>query len=417
MSIPVSLAEAQRSLGDPGVTYPLWPPLTAGCPMTSRDGIAYPLDITYTEDELPPGLFDQRPLPGLQRWAPLLPPLTPGLEMSEGGTPLLPAEALADWLGFEGRLFLKDETRNPTWSHKDRLNLCTVSAAVEVGAPGVVVASSGNHGASAAAYAARAGLPCIVLTTPSVPPAVYSFLRGYGAAVVVVPTERRVPLMQHIVDELGYHPVSTLTVPHTGHPFGPEGYKTIAYELFLQLGRDVPDTVFVPTGYAELLYGIWKGFDELTRLGLARKVPRLIACEPAARAPLRKALAAHTTVTTVDDAPTAAYAIGVTTNGVRGTLAIERSSGQALALSDEEMIDAQRALGRTGLWCEVSAAASLAGVRQLIERGRSPGETAVCIITSSGFKDLGVGNEEIPSVTDGWDGVQRVLRNRYGIAI
>jgi threonine synthase len=89
-------------------------------------------------------LFDQPVGPGLERWAPLLPPLVPGPTYGEGGTPLVQARALDDWIGRTG-IFVKDESRNPTWSHKDRLNLCTVSGVVGVGAPGVAVASSGNQ--------------------------------------------------------------------------------------------------------------------------------------------------------------------------------------------------------------------------------------------------------------------------------
>ncbi len=130
-----------------------------------------------------------------------------------------------------------DESRNPTWSHKDRLNRCTVSAALGSGAQGIVVASSGNHGASAAAYAARAGLRRVVLASAGAPPAVQSFLDAYGAVVLPVPEHERWSLMRQIVDRLGYHPVSNLTAAaHTGHAFDPEGYKTVAYEICAELG-------------------------------------------------------------------------------------------------------------------------------------------------------------------------------------
>ena len=281
-----SLAVGQRSLGDPDVRFPLWPPLTEGCPVTSTESVAYPVEVDYAYDKVPADLFATaaaRPR-GHERWAPLLPPLhAPGL--AEGGTPLLP---LADGV------WIKDESRNPTWSHKDRLNRITVSAAVGAGAAGVVVASSGNHGASAAAYAARAGLRCAVVTSAEVPPAVDAFLRGYGAAVLPVPAEQRWPLLRRIVERTGYHPVSNLTpAAHTGHGFGPEGYKTLAYEIFTDLGT-VPRAVFVPTGYGEMLFGLWKGFAELVRLGHAEAVPRLYGCEPAAGGPLAAAVRSGT---------------------------------------------------------------------------------------------------------------------------
>ncbi|NUR92222.1 MAG: pyridoxal-phosphate dependent enzyme, partial [Nonomuraea sp.] len=165
-----SVAVAQCSLGDPSLTFPLSPPLTRGCPATSTAELAYPLEVDYAYERLDTALFDQPPGPDLARWQPLLPTLH-APTLGEGGTPLVE---------FEG-VYVKDESRNPTWSHKDRLNRVAVSAAVGEGAPGVVVASSGNHGASAAAYAARAGLPAIVLASAEAPPAVQAYLRAYGA--------------------------------------------------------------------------------------------------------------------------------------------------------------------------------------------------------------------------------------------
>jgi threonine synthase len=411
----ISRAIRQRSLGDPAIDYPLWPVLTTGCPRSSTAAMQYPLEVDYAYDEVAPALFDQPPLPGLDRWAPLLPPLAAVLALGEGGTPLLAAPRLAEWAGFDGELLIKDESRNPTWSHKDRLNLCAVSAAAVSGAPGVVVASSGNHGASAAAYAAAAGLPCVVLSSPAVPLAVQQFLMSYGAAVVGVPSDARWPLMRYVVDELGYMPVSNLTPFHTGHPFGPEGYKTIAYEIFLQLGRRLPEAVFVPTGYAELLYGVWKGFAELLRFGLVAETSRLYACEPAARAPLTRALAEGAPAMSVAPEPTAAYSVAVQVNGYRGVRAVRSSEGMAVAVSDEEMIAAQSALTRQGLWVELSSAISLAGLRQRLAAGERFTGPVVCISTSSGFKDNQTAAASVPVVEPDWPAVRELLATRYGL--
>ncbi|MFC7590459.1 pyridoxal-phosphate dependent enzyme [Nonomuraea antimicrobica] len=291
-------------------------------------------------------------------------------------------------------MHIKDESRNPTWSHKDRLNRVAVSAAVACGAPGVVVASSGNHGASAAAYAARAGLPAIVLTSAASPPAAQAFVRAYGAKVVSVPVEARWPLLREVVERLGYHPVSNQTVTHTGHPFGAEGYKTIAYELFLQLG-EVPAAVFTPTGYAELLYGVWKGFTELRLLGLTEKAPRMFSCETAAGGPHAKALAAGVPATVVDLGPTDAYGLAGSAGGYRGVVAVRDSGGEAMLLTDEEMRRAQHDLARQGLWQELSGAAGLAGYRRLRRDFDGP---VVCVATSSGFKDAGLGGGRHPVI-------------------
>ncbi|MCI3930782.1 threonine synthase [Streptomyces sp. AN091965] len=373
-----SLAIGQRSLGDPAVRFPLWPPLTAGCPVTSTDDVAYPVDVDYAYDQVPDGFFAPgaaaaRPR-GHERWAPLLPPLR-APSLAEGGTPLLP---------LEDGVWIKDESRNPTWSHKDRLNRITVSAAVGVGAPGVVVASSGNHGASAAAYAARAGLPCVVLTSPDAPPAVDAFLRAYGATVLHVPADDRWPLLRRIVERTGYHPVSNLTsAAHTGHGFGPEGYKTIAYEIHDELGA-LPRAVFVPTGYGEMLFGVWKGFAELVRLGYGQRMPRLYSCEPAVGGPLAAAVREGVPAAHVPVGDTAAYAIDCPVGGYRGVLALRESGGAALLVTDEELVAARAELARGGVWAEASAAAGLAGLRQLGPDVEGP---VVCVSTSSGFKD------------------------------
>ncbi|OEV03696.1 threonine synthase [Streptomyces oceani] len=394
-----SLATEQRSLADPEVRYPLWPPLTRGCPRTSSPDVSYPVEVDYDYARVPED-FLRTPAPGgghsgtgLDRWAPLLPPLAaPGL--GEGGTPLV---RLADGV------YVKDESRNPTWSHKDRLNRCTVSAALGVGAPGVVVASSGNHGASAAAYAARAGLRCVVLGSPTPPPAMRSFLMAYGAEVLPVPTADRWPLTERIAEEFGFHPVSNLTRFHTGHAFGAEGYKTVAYEIVADLG--VPGAVFVPTGYGELLFGVWKGFAELRRLGLTRRVPRLFSCEPAAGGPLAAALRDGLHTTAVEVGATDAYGIECPVNSYRGLVAVTRSGGRALLPDDAAMRGAQAELAGQGLWVELSAAAGLAGLRTLPTTETVDGPV-VCVATSSGFKDKGTGTGSYAEADPSWAAVR-----------
>ncbi|MEV4616981.1 pyridoxal-phosphate dependent enzyme [Kitasatospora sp. NPDC049258] len=394
-----SLATGQRSLGDPSIDYPLWPPLTTGCPRTSTAEVAYPVEVDYAYDRVDPQLFDAATpsRPGLERWAPLLPPLhAPGL--GEGRTPLIP-------LGPD--VLLKDESRNPTWSHKDRLNRCTASAAVGAGAPGIVVSSSGNHGASAAAYAARAGLPCVVLASATMPGAVASFLHSYGALVLPVPEADRWPLMRQIVERTGFHAASNTTVTHTGHGFGPEGYKAIAYEILLDAG--VPDAVFVPTGYGELLFGVWKGFAELRRLGLTDRVPQIYSCEPAAGGPLAAAVRTGRPATRVGTGPTDAYAISCEVGGYRGVVALRESAGRPLLVDDRQLRAAQAELAGQGIWVELSSAAGLAGLAALKEAEGFEGR-AVCISTSSGFKDRGVGATPVTPLDASWSTVDGMLK-------
>ncbi|MFG3254078.1 pyridoxal-phosphate dependent enzyme [Streptomyces sp. NPDC048172] len=401
MTDDLSRARRQVSLGDPAFTYPLWPPMTAGCPRTSTETVSYPVEVDYAYDEVDgPALFAAPGArgDGIGRWAPLLPPLVgPGL--AEGGTPLVP---------LEDGVYVKDESRNPTWSHKDRLNRVAVSAAVRMGAPGIVVASSGNHGASAAAYAARAGLPCVVIASSHVPPAVLSFLRAYGAEVLPVPEAGRWPVLRQIVERCGLHPVSNLTPTHTGHAFGPEGYKTVAYELFADLGT-VPSAVYVPVGYGELLFGVGKGFEELRRLGVTDRVPRLFSAEPDAGGPLAAAVRAGVPATHVEVGPTDAYAIDSSVGGYRARYALGRSGGEALLVSDAQLREAQRELAGQGMWAELSSAAGLAAYRAHRPGPVSEGPV-VCVSTSSGFKDLGVGTESVQTVPAEWDAIAPRLR-------
>ena len=122
MAADASAAIGQRSLGDPSLLFPLKPPLLRGCPRTSTAEMQYPLEIDFDYAKVSRGIFHQPPLSGLQRWAPLLPPLVPELSLGEGGTALIPSHRFARWAGLDGPIWLKDESRNHTWSHKDRLN-------------------------------------------------------------------------------------------------------------------------------------------------------------------------------------------------------------------------------------------------------------------------------------------------------
>jgi threonine synthase len=376
-----------------------------------------PLDVSYDYPASVEGLMPEAALPGLARYAPLLPPLLEELSLQEGGTPLIPTPDLASWAGLEGELYVKDESRNPTWSHKDRFAYLTVCGALEAKAKALVVTSTGNHGAAAAAYAAKAGLPCIVLSPPGCPPAVQSFLRAYGAALLLVPTKAARIVIGEGAHRGRWYPASTFTPTPTGPPYGSEAYKTIAYEIWLQLGRRAPSAVFVPTGYAELLYGVWKGFRELRELGLTESAPLMAACEPASLAPLRGAVAAGVPTLTVSSQPTAAYAIAVTVNGYRGIVALEESGGFSVGVTDEEIEKAQTRLGHEGIWAEASSAAALAGLRKAAAEDFNSKGPVVCINTSSGFKDVTVGQSLAPQAEGTWEGIEEALMRHYGIVL
>jgi threonine synthase len=402
LALPTN-AKGQRCLYC-GAVYPLFPPIMGGCPACADGDFLAPLEVIYDypagDDWLP-----EAPLPGLARYAAMLPPVVERLSMGEGGTPLI------TYADDDLEVFIKDESRNPTWSHKDRLNFAVMSAALLLEVPGIVAASSGNHGGAAAAYSARAGLPGVILCTPR-PPAVASFLQAYGQLVVAVPDAvARWTLMERLINDLGLHPISNYTTPPTNHPFGSEGYKTIAYELFLQLDRRAPEAVFIPVGYAELTFGVYKGFVELRDSGLIRRLPRIIGCEPTAGAPLKRAIEEDKPSVSVDVADSDAYAIAVPVNSYRGVVAVKGSDGAVLAITEDEMKQAQRTLGRAGMWAEISSAIAFAGaLGHARELGLGQEGPLVCVNTSSGFKDSHVGEQPVPFIDGGWDDLVRLIR-------
>ena len=255
-----------------------------GCPLRCKAGINVNLSAVV---ELPDALQidhslgadkDER---GLWRYRELL-PVGPDhtTTLGEGLTPLLKLEVLGENIGFE-HLYLKDEGRNPTWSYKDRFCSVAISKGRELGAKVVTISTSGNHGASTAAYAAKANLPCVIFTTPEIPDTMKTLMQVYGALVVVVPTPRdRWTLMRQCVEQFQWYPTSGYLYPPIGsNPWGIEGYKTIACEIVEQLDGQAPNWVIVPTAYGDGLYGIWKGFKELKALAVIDRLPKMLAAE------------------------------------------------------------------------------------------------------------------------------------------
>lgn len=378
----------------------------AGCSDCAARGVpanvlpAYDLSGYRSRDLAAPPIDPRQP--GLFRYRALLPLESdkPVVSLGEGNTPLLPARRLGAALGVE-RLYVKDETRNPTWSYKDRLAAVAVSRAAADKADTVVVATTGNHGAAVAAYAAAAGLRCVVLTLESVPQTMKTLMQVYGAQVVALRTgPQRWQLMAEAVRSRGWVPMSGFQNPPVGsNPFGVDGYKTIAYELVDQLGG-APDVVVVPTAYADGLAGIKRGFADLRALGIIGRVPRLVAAEPFG--PYADALARGVdTAGPVPAGPSVAFSIASPVGTYQGLAALRDSGGEAVAVPDDAEILATQALaGRTeGLYLEGASAVALAAVRRLAEGGRiRADETVVVIGTSTGLKDVGATSAGLPPV-------------------
>ena len=403
------------------------PRLFTGCPRCRAQGAAVNLTVKLdlaplmglAPDQLAPGHGPR----GLWRWSALMPVRTDRpVTLGEGATPLIHLDRLGRRLGL-GRLYAKDESQNPTWSYKDRLCAVAVTHAVESGARVVTIASTGNHGASSAAYAARAGLACVIFTLASVPETMKTLMQAYGAAVVACPTpESRWRLMREGVERLGWYPTSGFSVPPIGsNPYGIEGYKTLAYEVAEELGWQAPDLVVVPTAYSDGLSGIAKGMTELHTLGLIKTIPRMVAAEPFG--PLAHALERGLEAPEpVEGGDSIAFSIASRYGTYQGLAALRASHGIGVRITDEGVVEAQRALAREeGIFVEPSSAAALTAVLQL-RHGKAidPDEVVVVVLTSGGLKDPRASRAWLPAVPaapDDFDAVLALLRAHYGLVL
>ncbi len=353
----------------------------AGCPRCRAEGV--PVNLVPPPADL--GGVDLRGYPGGPWGIPQAMPVPERGSMAEGDTPCIELVNEDDRI-----LWIKDETRNPTGTHKDRAMSVGVAAAVEAGASTVVAASTGNAGASAAAYAARAGLRCVVLTMATIPRVVAAQITALGATLAAYPDRTtRNRMMTEAVRELGWYPLTNYELPCSGdNPYANEGYKSIAYELARDLGSDV-DAVVVPTSGADVLAGIERGYRELLAAGLVDRVPRMVAAETATGAPFTAALshadrAAQERVT-VEDTGSPAFSIGSTNPTWQGLNALWRTNGEAIAVDvDDYMTERTTLPATTGFHLESSSAVSVVAARRVLGNARR----VVALATGSGLKDL-----------------------------
>lgn len=376
----------------------------------------------------PPGQHDWDSLlsdrPGIWRYGSLLPVRNEAamVSLGEGQTPLLRLER-SEALAGHVNLYVKNEGQNPTWSHKDRLAAAGVSKALELGAKGVTVASTGNHAAATAAYAARAGLPCYVFTTTTVPEAMKALIQSLGAVVLAARDfDTRTTAMERSFREFGWWPIGNISQPPAGsNCFGVEGYKTIAYEIYEQFNRDVPEVVVLPTAYGDMTYGVFKGFTDLLGLGLIERLPRIVAVEPFGSLAESLEQGARFPVESAYQRVTSSFSTAAPISTYQALLAIRGSNGTAVAIRDESAIsDAQRALGASnGLFVEAASATAIAAVRQLTGSGwLQQDDRVVCVLTSSGLKDPKTPSElhgAMPIIeTSDPQHVRSVIKDHYG---
>jgi threonine synthase len=327
--------------------------------------------------------------------------MTPVVTLLEGGTPLVPAPNLSERVG--ARVFLKVEGANPTGSFKDRGMTVAISKAVEEGAKAVVCASTGNTSASAAAYAARAGVTCAVLI-----PDGYIALGKLAQALIhgarVLQIRGNFDSALDIVRQLGEH--APVTIVNSINPYRIEGQKTGAMEIVDALG-DAPDVHCIPVGNAGNITAYWKGYREYQDAGLVSRLPRMLGFQAAGAAPI---VLGHP----VEQPETVATAIriGRPASWYGATAAASESGGGIFAVSDDEILEAYRYVAQCeSIFCEPASAASVAG---LLKVGVPEGATVVCVLTGHGLKDPDIAISQI-AVPTTVDADARAIRAELGL--
>lgn len=366
--------------------------LFMGCPSCApaRPSNVYCVyDYPRIAERFRPELLQRRPMT-MWRYSEFLPVEQEYVvTLYEGMTPLIPCPRLGSRYGLT-RLYLKDESRNPTWSFKDRLASVAASKARELGATTLAIASTGNAGAATAAYAARAGMEAVVFTTQTVPLTMRALMQTYGARVVAVPSMAdRWTMVRRGVEERGWFPVQNFVVPPVGaNPYALDGAKTVGFELCEQLDWQPPDVVVAPVSAGDLPVGAWRGFLELREVGLIDRIPRMVAAEVFGSVgnALAKGLD-HTEP--VPTWPSVAVSAAVANSAYQCLRMVRESRGTALMASDDEIMAAQLELAETeGIYAEPSSTLTLAAIKKLAERGElGEDEVVVALITSTGLKD------------------------------
>ncbi|RMG94712.1 MAG: threonine synthase [Deltaproteobacteria bacterium] len=327
----------------------------------------------------------ERP-PTMWRYREILPPGEP-VTLGEGMTPLVPAKRLGALLGLAD-LWVKDEGIQPTGSFKARGQAAAVTRARALGAKTLAIPTAGNAGGALAAYAARAGLACVVAMPADTPAANVLECRALGARVELVDgviTDCGAYIARKAQDH-GWFEVSTLK-----EPYRIEGKKTMGIELVEQLGA-LPDVVVYPAGGGVGLIGMWKAFDELEKMGwIGRQRPRMVAVQAAGCAPIVRAFERGAEEAEPWERPET-IATGLRVPRALGDRlmleALRESGGTAVAVSDEEILAAARELGRTeGIYAAPEGAATVAAVRRLREAGWLEEDARVVVFnTGSGMK-------------------------------
>ncbi len=371
------------------------------------------LDFDALRAKYQPEDITSRTDPSLWRYLPLLPvPEPPGEGTplhAAGWTPVFALPRLAERLGLK-HLWLKDESRNPSASFKDRASAILVARAREIKADVVVTASTGNAGAALACMSAAVGQKSVIFAPKSAPPAKVAQLLVFGAKVILVDGtyDDAFDLTIKASQEFGWY------CRNTGYnPFTAEGKKTAAYEIWEwwetvhrewheKIGPDsdhAPLTVFVSVGDGNIISGIHKGFKDLYNLGWIARMPRIVGVQAEGSAAIANAFRAGTETIVPVSATTLADSISVDLprDGVRAVRAARDTSGTYLTVKDADILQAIADLGKMGIFAEPAGATAYAGLVHAATSGLVSGEDPVLVLnTGSGLKDVRAAMQVVP---------------------
>jgi threonine synthase len=332
-----------------------------------------------------------------------------------GGTPLLQAPALRSALGTPF-LWVKDETRGPTASNKDRATALVIEDGLRHGLDTITTASTGNAAVSTAFGAAAAGMRAVIFVSADCQEEKLALMTQAGAWVFRVPTgyAAAVDLSRAAVGEFGWVDRNTGVNPLTT-----EAKKTVALEIWEQLGRRMPDVMVAPVGDGPTLVALAKGFDELVACGVAARTPRLVGVQAEACQPLVRAWSGiEPGPGELDAGATVADGIAVLRPAIGGAVlhAIRASDGAMVAVSDKDLLEAVGLLASTaGVGAEPAGAASVAGLRSALREGLvDPGETVVVLVTGREVKAAGSPARGRVAVADRLDDVRQALEEDPG---
>jgi threonine synthase len=361
------------------------------CPKHGNEGI---LDVIYDYNAIRRHMSKEKLADNhdysIWRYADLLPIVNrqwiPNLQV--GWTPLYAVPRLRAQMGL-AHLYIKDDGRNPTASFKDRASAVGIVKARERGKDIMTAASTGNAASSLAGLAASVGLTTYIFVPERAPQAKVAQLLIFGANVIMVrgTYDQAFDLCLQASARYGWYSRNTAYNPYLS-----EGKKTAALEICEQLGWQPPDKVFVAVGDGCIIGGLWKGFKDLYALGFIERLPQLIGVQAEGSAVLVKAWQEGTETITpiVPNTLADSISVGVPRDAIKALRAVRESGGQFVAVSDEEILEAMRVLGRNaGIFAEPAGATGFAGLRKLLQRGQiNPAERIVVLVTGNGLKDV-----------------------------